>query len=483
MQRARHLLRLGRAACSSLGFAPAAASSMNAHNANAIILVSLSPSTHRVAMPVDEARTMPPYRFIATTSVCLERQGNTSEEQRAFQEVADVFQSLISASYELVSQGRPADAELVLRQGAEHAAEALGSESAVEVAPLWDQLALIQFMHDRCDEAIESSRKAWNAVREFAAQEKSPEAMGAAATAAVRHASALVGGRHIDDASEIFHAAISDLENAASYLKNSNEIDVDEAEGYIEKFRTALGEARYYNTLCNLAALDNPSPEDVDRLTPAMEASLKQMTATLGEQHPLTACALREHNRMTEAAVEAERRELAEALYAQEIRLHEAFDKDGEQVAALLYQLGTLNYCWGDHEASVRSMEKALDILGTKEIEGAEDHILIVKHRLGMALGAAELHDAARQVLHGIALDLISQLGDGNPASRELDFMMALMGLRDTMHSEHRDQDKETALFAEMNSALEDLRTYGDDHMLVKATEKQIEDIKVQIKQ
>jgi tetratricopeptide (TPR) repeat protein len=347
----------------------------------------------------------------------------------------------------------------------------------VEIAPLWDQLALIQFMHDRCDDAIDSSRKAWNAVREFADKEGSPEARGAAATAAVRYASALVGGRHMNDAYEIFGAAISDLEHAASYLQDVN----TEAGEYLEKIQTALGEARYYTALCSLATLENPSPEDVDRLTPAMEASLKEVTAKLGDQHPLTACALREHNRMTEAAVEAGRTELAKALYMQEIRLHEAFDKDVEQVAALLYQLGTLYYCAGNHDAAVRSMESALDILGTNDIQDAEDHRLMVQHRLGMALGAAEKHEAARQVLHGIALDLISQLGDGNPASRELDFMMALMGLRDARQSEQRDRDKESALLAEMNAALEDLRTYGNGHMLVRAAEKQVGDIKVLI--
>lgn len=420
----------------------------------------------------------PHLRNVSTTTFAANDNKDDSDE--AFRELAEAFSGLITTAYELMAQDRPAEAEMLLQRGAQQAEEALGAGS-IQVAPLWDQLALFQFMHDRCEEAQAASLKAWEAVRNFAAQEGSAEAKGAAATAAVRHATTLVGAGDAQAASKQLANALADLESALAQLQptatGDDESSAEEAQQYIEKFTTARGEAQFYSSLCALAAIPDPSPEDVEKLTDDMEIGLRAMTHHLGPRHPLTACALREHNRLTEGAVESERGPLAESLYGQEIRLHAAFDPDGQQTAALYYQLGTLQYCHGRHEEAIRSLERCLNLL-ENEFEGAEEHLMTVQHRLGMALGGAGKHQHARDVFSKIAPQLLDKLGEGNPVTHELNFMTALMALRDLRKGDDDGIGREAALLNEMDKAVMGLKQFGEEHMLVKYAEKTYEENK-----
>ena len=431
-------------------------------------------------------------RSISTTAFSLYAANdnkNVPDSDEAFQELAEAFSGLITTAYDLMAKGRPAEAEMLLKGGAEQAEEALGAGS-VQVAPLWDQLALFQFMHDRCQEAVVPCLKALEAVRNFASQEGSPQAQGAAATAAVRYATCLVGCGNVQEAAPLLGEAIAALDTSIAALlleqQHSTESggggggsggvqeavdDDEEMQQYLEKFNTAKGEAIFYSSLCALASQSEPTPELVDSLSGGMEEGLRGMTKYLGPRHPLTACALREHNRLTEGAVDSERGPLAESLYFQEIRLHQAFDPDGEQTAALYYQLGTLQYCCSRHEAAIRSLERAVRLLET-QFEGADEHLMTVRHRLGMALGASGKHAHARDVLNSVAALLTEKLGDGNPITHELEFMLALMKL-----NELKDNASEySAVLGEMETALNGLKPFGEEHMLVKFAEKLFEE-------
>ncbi|KAG7669146.1 hypothetical protein Ndes2526B_g05425 [Nannochloris sp. 'desiccata'] len=411
------------------------------------------------------------------------KDGNASDvdDEVAFQELAEAFSGLITTAYELMAQGRPIDAEILLKKGAEQAEEALGAGS-VQVAPLWDQLALFQFMHDRCDVAQEASKLAWDAVANFAAQEGSPQARGAAATAAVRHATTVICSGNPTSAAKQLGTALDDLDNAVAELESqlepngadSDDSSTDEIKQYLEKFNTAKGEAQFYSTLCSLSAIPNPTPEDVEKHTDGMEQGLQTMTNYLGPRHPLTACALREHNRLTEGAVDSEQGPLAETLYGQEIRLHHSCDPESEQIAALYYQLGTLQYCNARHDAAIASLERALKLL-ENEFEGAADHLITVRHRLGMALGASGKYAHARDVFNKISGDLVEKLGEGNPISKELEFMMSLMELKEEKKKTKMEKEE---LLRKMEESLKTLQQFGDEHMLVKFAQKQYEEVR-----
>lgn len=413
------------------------------------------------------------------------KDGNASDvdEQVALQELAEAFSGLITTAYELMAQGKPTDAEILLKKGAEQAEEALGAGS-VQVAPLWDQLALFQFMHDRCDVAQKASKRAWDAVANFAAQEGSPQARGAAATAAVRHATTVIGSGEAGSAAQQLATALDHLDNVVTELESqleSNDSDPDdtsdnteEIKQYLEKFNTAKGEAQFYSTLCALCAIPKPTPEDVEKHTDGMEQGLQTMTNYLGPRHPLTACALREHNRLTEGAVDSEEGPLAETLYGQEIRLHHSCDPESEQIAALYYQLGTLQYCNDRQGAAIASLERALKLL-ENEFEGAADHLITVKHRLGMALGASGKYAHARDIFNKIFGDLVEKLGEGNPISKELEFMKSLMELKE----ETKTQEEREELLKKMEESLKTLKQFGDEHMLVKFAQKLFEEAKL----
>jgi hypothetical protein len=179
--------------------------------------------------------------------------------------------------------------------------------------------------------------------------------------------------------------------------------------------------------------------------------------------------------------VEAEAGDLAEALYRQEVRLQQSFDPDSEHVAALLYQLATLQYCRGRHAAAAATLRRCLGLVRS-EFEGAEEHLLTVRHRLGMALGAAGEYEPAREALHGVAAELVEKLGPGNPVTCELDFMVALMALRQGEEGAARaggaaavDPGTRAALLGEMEGAVGRLAAYGEEHMLVRAAREQLE--------
>ena len=432
-----------------------------------------SPPT--VPQPPATCFNYPQLRGISTTSFAADK--DKEDPEKAFEELAEAFSNLLTTAYDLLAQNRPVEAETLLKRGAEQAEEGFGVGS-IQVSVLWDQLALFQFMHDRCDEAQISARKALDTVKSFAEQEGSAEAKGAAGTAAVRYATTLAGSGDVQAASTYLADALSTLDSSIAELQpvaNGNDVDAEEAQQYIEKFTTARGEAQFYSSLCSLAAIPNPTPEDVEERTDGMEAGLKAMTEQLGPKHPISACAIREHNKLTEGAVESERGPLAEALYGQEIRLHAAFDPEGQQTAALYYQLGTLQYCHGRHNEAIKSIERCLHLV-EHEYEGVDEHLATVRHRLGMALGGAGKHAHARDILNSIAPEVLDKLGEGNPITCELEFMMALMDLKDLRNG--NGTGDESALLNKMEVAVKGLTQFGEEHMLVKYAQKQLGEAK-----
>jgi hypothetical protein len=175
-------------------------------------------------------------------------------------------------------------------------------EGSVEVAPLFDQLALVRFMHDRCAEAVAPAQRAWDIMAAFLEEDRSPSALGATAAAAVRFAAAAVGAGEPAAAAPVLQQAGEDLKAALEALRAqaaaAGGAEAAEAvEGVVEKLETAQGECGYYAALCALGALGVPSPDQVAAATPALEAGLQAMQRSLGRRHPLVACALREHNK------------------------------------------------------------------------------------------------------------------------------------------------------------------------------------------
>lgn len=406
----------------------------------------------------------------------------------AYQEIVSAFQTLINEAYTLLSKGRHGDAEYILQKGTKEAEEILG-KGAFELSPLYDQLALIRFMTDQCDQATTPARQALDIISKFADDDQSIEVRGAASIAAIRYASVLMGSRQPLKAKEVLEGAMHDVHAAwtealnskvnvhSSDTINSEDSSKEMDEEYLEKLEIAAGEGRFYQALSHIAALHDPQPDDVTSRTKDMIHGLTTMMQRLGMQHPLIACALREHNRLTEAAVANNRISLAEALYRQEIGLHQQFDPDSEQTVALLYQLGTLQYCNEDAAGAVDSLERAVAMF-ERGFEGAEEHSDVVRHRLGMALGLKGRKQYSRDILLDVAPKLAEKFGKGNPASLELDIMMAYMALQDELEGKVYKEGKEERvdqLVGEMNETLEALSTYGEDHMLVKAAKRLVE--------
>lgn len=395
---------------------------------------------------------------------------STPSEQDMFQEVADAFDQIISEAYRLLAQGNLVEAEAILREAAKQAEGAMGPQ-AIEVSPLYDQLALMQFMTDRCTESAESAKRAWDLVQSFAAEEGSALSRGAAAAAAVRYASTFLATEKPEAAVHILPNAITDLETALEAVATSATADEGD-QLQAEKFEIAHAEGIFYSSLCSIAAMVNPNAEDVEHMHPQLHDAIVKMTRLLGEKHPLAACALREHQRVAEVALEAGKGDLAQAFYLQQIRLLQEYDPHGEQVASLMYQTGTLEYCLGKHEEAVKTLEKAVDIL-KDGADDEEDHLITVKHRLGMALGASGRMDEARTMLAAVAPELIQRLGKGNPVSTELEFMLALLAFKEEGSN---GEGRKEQLLNEMANAVQSLRDVGDDHILVKAAARMFEE-------
>jgi hypothetical protein len=437
-------------------------------------LSTQSSATHRAACAPPPRRGVAGGSFAAAaTADGAGREADPAAAAAAFAEVAGAFDRLISAAYGLVAEGKPFEAEQLLREGAASAEEVFG-EGAAEAAPILDQLAALAFMHDRAEEGREPARRAWEAVRRAAAEEGSAEGAGAAAAAAARYGAVLAGAGAHAEAAPVLAGAVEGLEAALAAAAAAGGGDADAAE-VADKLAAALGEATFYAALCRLAALGaGAAAADVAAHAGDLARGLAALVAHLGERHPLTACALREHGRLAEAAVEGGRVAAADALLEQQVALHASLEPEGEQVAALLYQLGTWRYAHGDAAAAVPPLERCAALSAALGGEDAEEHALSARHRLGVTLAAAGRRAEARAELGAIAAALVERLGGAdNPASLELDVAVALAAAADAR--EAGDAGARGARLAEAAAAFEALEAYGEDHVLVRAARRELE--------
>jgi tetratricopeptide (TPR) repeat protein len=460
------------------------AESINSPTCAAMQLVSNQgdcgePCSHECFADVRRPSPRGTSRYFSVSARTFASQNDT--EGHGFGDIVEAFQALIDQAYSMLAQGQPLEAESLLDQGVRAAEDALGKGS-LETAPLYDQLALVRFLTDRCEEAVEPAQRALEVVQRFALVDGSDEASAAANAAAVRHASTLVGSGKYRTAFKLLEETLPALETAISRLAQSEAPAGSQAsdEQLIGKFETSLGEGRFYLALCELADSISAKNASVSDFGPRLEESLELMARQSGLRHPLTACALRELNRLTEAALDAGKAELAESLFLQQLRLHSVADPDGEQLLGLHYQLGTLQYCMGGEklEAAVNTLTRAVQGL-EREFEGGEDAALMVKHRLGMALGALGRHKAARQQFAEIAESINELLGPSNPATTELEFMSGLMDAKEALE---RGENSQMGT-GQSRDALQRLEVYGKDHMLVKASKSQLEEVELALAQ
>lgn len=393
------------------------------------------------------------------------------EDEEADAAMAEAFERLIQAAFEMVQQGKPMEAEYVLTEGAKQAAEILGPD-ALELSALYDQLCVIRFLHDRVEEAAEAAKQALDILAIHDEGRFGP----ASAIAATRYASTLLASGDPQEAQLYTGRSIGSLENAMGMLAEIEAEDEEEAaelEETKEKFEIGLGEARYYHGLAQQA--QNTTVQGVGEHYEEMQQGLEAMRAHLGDDSPLIAAALREHSRLTMAAMEADDLALAEALYLQDARLHMAAGGHFEHVALTLYQCGTLQYVMGKYEDAAQTLAQSLQIV-RQHSEQAEEHMLTVQQRLGMVLALLGRFEEAKGMLHEVAPALLANLGDDNPATEELQFMLSMVGLREMEADGVTDPRRRGEHLAAMETHLKKLAGYGEDHMLVKKAKQLAEE-------
>ncbi|KAL4457427.1 hypothetical protein ABPG75_012292 [Micractinium tetrahymenae] len=388
------------------------------------------------------------------------------EDEEAEAAMAEAFERLIQAAFEMVQQGKPMEADYVLTEGAKQAAEILGPD-ALELAALYDQLCIIRFLHERMEEAGEAAKQALDILK------RHDDGFGpATAIAATRYASTLLATGSPQEAQLYSARSIDSLEKAMGMMAEIQpEDDEDEAElaDTREKFEMGLGESRFYHGLAKQA--QNLTPAAVGQHMDEMRQGLQAMAQHLGPDSPLIAAALREHSRLIMSALEQDQLELAEALYMQDAKLHMAVGSNFEHVALTLYQCGTLQYVMGKYATAADSLKMSLQTV-RKHYPQAEEHMLTVQQRLGMVLAMLGKHEQAREMLHDVAPALMGNLGEGNPASEELEFMLALIGLKEMEADGVTDAARRQQLLSAMEEHLAKLSAYGDEHMLVKKAQQ-----------
>ncbi|KAK9817812.1 hypothetical protein WJX72_002572 [[Myrmecia] bisecta] len=357
-------------------------------------------------------------------------------------------------AYRLLNNGHTEQAEYLLQEGARSLAEALGQESA-ELAQLWDQLALLQFFQGKLAKAEATARRSLRMARQLYG-----EAAPAVAMCNLRLGSVWLGmGR---------------LAEARPLLQGSLEVLRGEFGAEFE----AAGEAQYYLALSDLA--EARVEEDIAGLDDALIQGLLRMHQNAGAGGLLVQAALREHYRLLEGALEAQDWPAAEALFRQEMRMAEALDPRGEDVSMLAYQYGTLLFARGHHEDAVPLLQKSLDLVRLKHLEGS-DQVLLRLHRLGTLYSAMGRHKDAEPLLDRSFRHFDDHLGGGNPLTGEARYSVALARLRQ-LDEGHASADPYTRVLnpglrrgyvENIRSGLQAMRRgYGEDHMLyVKALE------------
>ncbi|KAI3436463.1 hypothetical protein D9Q98_005880 [Chlorella vulgaris] len=404
----------------------------------------------------------PPTAAAAADEAGSEAEESGDEEEEEEGAMSEAFERLMSAAFEMVQQGKPMEAEYVLEEGAKQAEEILG-KNALEVAALYDQLCVIRFLYERMEEATEAALRALEILKEH------DEGFGpATAIATTRLASTLLAAGQPQEAQLRTAHSIDGLERALKTLAGFEGADEEEAQELSDtkdKFETGLGESRFYHGLARQA--QSMSPPAVGQFLEEMRGGLELMQRHLGSESPLIAAALREHGRLIMTALEGDEMELAEALYVQDASLHMAAGGNYEHVALTLYQCGTLQYTMGKYQQAAESLRMSLKTVRQHYPEAAE-HLLTVQQRLGMVEALLGRYEVARELLHSVEPALLEALGEANPASEELQFMLSLIALRELEQDGVRDAARQLELLGGMEKHLKALVSYGEEHMLVK---------------
>lgn len=369
---------------------------------------------------------------------------NQPKEERS---VEEAFQELIGTAFQLAQNGRPAEAEQLLMDGAHHAGALLGEDS-LEVSVLWDQLALLYFIEGKFEDAITSAEKAIK-ILQF-----NKDSIGMSSVAAIRKGAALLGAAKYSEAEKILKDCIDRIQRTMHELEDEED-DTLVAEA-IHKLDIALAEATYYWNIVQVHELGKSE----EALLHAMVESLQGLNEKLGSQHPLIACALRAHNKIGQSAVDKGDLERAEDLHTMELKLQEAAGVPADLIAVHCYDLGTLRYCLGKSQAAVDVLQRSYD-LAISEMNAEQDSIVPLKHRLAMALADIGEHTKARKLFEEVSEGLEDVFGPDNPIALETQIMTGLMELR-----QGQSEQKDT-IISEMKESLHKLKKFGENHMLV----------------
>ncbi|BDA46492.1 hypothetical protein COCOBI_08-5850 [Coccomyxa sp. Obi] len=355
---------------------------------------------------------------------------------------------MILEGVRLLQEGKLDQAEYLLLEGIKYVEVALPDSAGL--ASLLDQQALVQFLAGKLAEAEAAAVRMRAAAQRLFADEEAAVAM-----CSLRHGTVLAGLGRWDEARPLLQEAAAALQAAFG-------------DGY-----EALGEAHFYLALSEVAESTEASLPAVDG---ELIEGLKQMRANVGVGQLLAGAALREHHRILDDALQLEDWSRAEALFLQEIRLHEALDAGSEGLALLLYQFCTLQFILGRLEDARQLCERSV-ALADKEHEAKSDQAVLRTHRLGTIAAVAQETTTAEQLLSQSQQHFSRRLGQDNPITGEARFYLALTRLH-VLETSVTVMDpfdrilvpgKRGDLLAELAAGINAMaRGFGDQHMLVR---------------
>ncbi|KAK9906413.1 hypothetical protein WJX75_001467 [Coccomyxa subellipsoidea] len=307
---------------------------------------------------------------------------------------------MILEGVRLLQAGKLDQAEYLLLEGVKYVEASLPESTGL--ASLLDQQALVQFLADKLPEAeAAAARMLALAERLFADEE------AAVAMCSLRLGTALAGQGRWEEAELL-------LEEAAEALQEAFGKDYE-----------ALGEARFYLALGEVASSTEASLPEVDG---ELIEGLRSMRKNVGVGPLLAGAALREHHRILDDALQLEDWSRAEALFLQEVRLHEALDAGSEGLALLLYQFSTLQFILSRLEDAHQLCQRS-STLAEKIHKPGSDQAMLRTHRLGTIAAAAQDTATAEELLLKSQQHFLRRLGKDNPITGEARFYLALTRL------------------------------------------------------
>ncbi|KAK9837222.1 hypothetical protein WJX84_000687 [Apatococcus fuscideae] len=327
-------------------------------------------------------------------------------------------------------------------------------KDAVELAQLWDQLALILFFQDKLQEAEPAAvRSLQISMRHFQPHD-APLAM-----CQLRLGSIMLAQGKAQDALEPLGAA-------REVLQTSLGTDFE-----------AVGEAQFYTALARLHLTDRSDLPAVAAFDPDLLQGLEQLKQNAGAGALLTATALREHYRLLEGEMAGENWPAVQALFRQQMRLVSALNPGSEDLSLLAYQFGTLQYCQGNQEEAAALLDQSLSIVKSM-YKDSDDQVLLRIHRLGTIKSGRPGEQAeAESLLQRSFKHFSSRLGSDNPLTGEARGYLAVVQLRSLLAG-HATADaftrvlnpaKRKELISEMRAGICSMSLgFGNDHLLVQ---------------